>query len=285
MTEQPALPPLLAAASTLELDRDAASSGESDDYRRGMTRAVELLRMLNEDEPAGQARDTDRAALVEAAAQAIRDSNGSPEALEWWRTHPQLIPAHVYAAAALAVMPAPADRAAVLNQAADFFRGLHATGTAITAQEVEAELRRMAAAPAAVSAVPGQADGETSGEAQPRRGDQFEAWLKAQRDEYEVRSSPQWAALDEVLDTYRLHADMGVQLDGHVCEGRVVGDCECLEQPAAGAQQPKEADAPHTVCVCGHTRGEHLRVSGRLLCDSCDPDSTDNLVCKEFEAL
>lgn len=36
------------------------------------------------------------------------------------------------------------DRAAVLNRAADFFRGLHATGTAITAQEVEQELRRMA---------------------------------------------------------------------------------------------------------------------------------------------
>lgn len=56
---------------------------------------------------------TDQAELVETAAQAIRDSNGTPEALEWWRTHPQLIPAHVYAAAVLAVLPPPADRAAV----------------------------------------------------------------------------------------------------------------------------------------------------------------------------
>ncbi|WP_370743402.1 hypothetical protein, partial [Streptomyces sp. LUP47B] len=43
------------------------------------------------------------------------------------------------------------------------------------------------------------------------------------------------------------------------------------EQP--GTQAP-EADNPRTVCVCGHTRGEHLRVSGRLLCDACDPNST-----------
>ncbi|MFD4547226.1 hypothetical protein [Streptomyces sp. NPDC058466] len=55
----------------------------------------------------------DQAALVELAAQAIRDSNGTPEALEWWRTHPQLIPAHVYAAAVLAVLPATTDRADV----------------------------------------------------------------------------------------------------------------------------------------------------------------------------
>lgn len=70
----------------------------------------------------------------------------------------------------------------------------------------------------------------------PRRGDAFEAWLKAQRDEYHQTTSPQWLALDEVLDAYRLHADTGTPLPEHVCEGRVVGDCECLEQPAAGAR-------------------------------------------------
>jgi hypothetical protein len=57
------------------------------------------------------------------------------------------------------------------------------------------------------------------------------------------------------------------------------------EQPAAVAQPDEEAEGPRTVCVCGHTRGEHITVSGRLLCDTCNPDSTDNLVCKEFEAL
>lgn len=70
------------------------------------------LRAEAEDAAPAVVSAVDRAALVEAAAQAIRDSNGSPEALEWWRTHPQLIPAHVYADAVLAVLPAPADRAA-----------------------------------------------------------------------------------------------------------------------------------------------------------------------------
>ncbi|MEW2164360.1 hypothetical protein AB0912_15410 [Streptomyces sp. NPDC007084] len=55
---------------------------------------------------------TDRVALVDLAAQSIRDSNGSPDALEWWRTHPQLIPAHVYADAVLAVLLAPTGRKA-----------------------------------------------------------------------------------------------------------------------------------------------------------------------------
>ncbi|MDX2532321.1 hypothetical protein QBA79_36420 [Streptomyces scabiei] len=47
--------------------------------------------------------------------------------------------------AVLAVLPAPVDQAAVLNRAADFFHGLSLTGTAVTAREVEAELRRLAA--------------------------------------------------------------------------------------------------------------------------------------------
>jgi hypothetical protein len=60
---------------------------------------------------------------------------------------------------------------------------------------------------------------------------------------------------------------------------------ELGEWPAGGAQQPKEAEGPRTVCVCGHTRGEHITVSGRLLCDACDPDSTENLTCTGFKAL
>jgi len=70
------------------------------------------------DDPAGQPPATARDTLVEIAAQAIRDSNGTPEALEWWQAHPQLIPAHVYAAAALAVLPAP-------RAGADAVRALH----------------------------------------------------------------------------------------------------------------------------------------------------------------
>jgi len=64
--------------------------------------------------------------------------------------------------------------------------------------------------------------------------------------------------------------------------------CPGYAAPAAVSavgQTDEETANPRTVCVCGHTRAEHLRVSGRLLCDTCDPDSTENLVCKEFEAL
>lgn len=50
-TDTAPLPLLLAVAHALEMDRDA-SLGESVDYRRGMTRAVALLRLLSEDGPA-----------------------------------------------------------------------------------------------------------------------------------------------------------------------------------------------------------------------------------------
>ncbi|MDX2794628.1 hypothetical protein [Streptomyces scabiei] len=146
--------------------------------------------------------------------------------------------AYSRADAVLGVLPAPADQAAALNRAADEVfaldydamvgeegdENLGSMREAWDLGTIHAEklLRRLAAeAPHA--------------ETRPRRGDAVEQWLKAQRDEYEVRSSPQWGALDEVLDTYRLHADMGASLGEHVCEGRVVGDCECLEQPAAPA--------------------------------------------------
>ena len=72
---------------------------------------------------------------------------------------------------------------------------------------------------------------------QPRRGDQFEAWLKQQRDDHRDADRGQWTVLDDLLDRYRLYADTGTPLGEHVCEARVVGDCECLEHPAAGARQ------------------------------------------------
>jgi hypothetical protein len=66
----------------------------------------------------------------------------------------------------------------------------------------------------------------------PRRGDQFEEWLKAQRDA--AADYPEaYQAADGLLDLYRLHADTRTPLGEHVCEGRVAGDCDCLEQPAA----------------------------------------------------
>jgi hypothetical protein len=79
---------------------------------------------------------------------------------------------------------------------------------------------------------------------QPRRGDAFEAWLKKERDDYasdRANDPAAYDALDDLLDRYRLHADTGTPLGEHVCEGQVVGDCEFLEQPAAGARQGEEA--------------------------------------------
>jgi hypothetical protein len=100
---------------------------------------------------ASSSAPADRAALRERAAQAIRDSNGTPEALAWWKAHPQLIPAHVYADAVLAVLPAPADRAAILREAAT---AIHVRATTLAPPVADryasglsraaSELRRMA---------------------------------------------------------------------------------------------------------------------------------------------
>lgn len=68
----------------------------------------------------------------------------------------------------------------------------------------------------------------------PRRGDTFDHWLRDQRDRFEDNygHAPAWYAVDAVLDAYRLHADTGTPLTEHVCEGRMVGDCDCLEVAA-----------------------------------------------------
>jgi len=145
-----------------------------------------------------------------------------------------------------AVLPASVDRATVLNEAADYLAAqckIHsATGPNVNRRsplrvqgmtDAEELLRRLA-----VEA----RDGQTT---QARRGDQFEAWLKAQRDEH-PRPSHAWVMVDCVLDTYRLYADTGTPLSEHVCEGQAIGDCEHLEPtatgPAGGAQQPTEAE-------------------------------------------
>jgi DNA polymerase-3 subunit epsilon len=63
---------------------------------------------------------------------------------------------------------------------------------------------------------------------QPARGDAVEQWLKAQRDAHldgYNSPSPEWHALDRVLDDYRLHADTGTPLGEHACEGGNHDDC------------------------------------------------------------
>jgi hypothetical protein len=58
----------------------------------------------------------------------------------------------------------------------------------------------------------------------PQRGDAFEQWLKAQRDEWHPQDR-QWQLLDDVLDEYRLHADTRTPLDQHACDHC----CDCRE--------------------------------------------------------
>lgn len=72
----------------------------------------------------------------------------------------------------------------------------------------------------------------------PARGDAVEQWLKTQRDKHtdSYSRTPAWYTLDDLLDTYRLHADTRTPLNEHVCEGRTVGDCECFETPTGGTR-------------------------------------------------
>lgn len=60
----------------------------------------------------------------------------------------------------------------------------------------------------------------------PHRGDHFEQWLKAKRDEL-PNYDKAWDTLDNLLDDYRLHADTRTPLDEHVCGfGSHELDCE-----------------------------------------------------------
>jgi hypothetical protein len=136
-----------------------------------------------------------------------------------------------------AAMRKTADRAAVLLEAVDIAESLRqfepAFGARKSAQvsenvgilRVADELRRMA----------GEARQDPTQDG-PRRGDAFEAWLKTQRDEWAPEDSAGWRILDQALQAYRLHADTRTPLAEHVCEGRVVGDCECMERSAAVAR-------------------------------------------------
>jgi hypothetical protein len=51
----------------------------------------------------------------------------------------------------------------------------------------------------------------------PCRGNDVEKWIKHFRDSYN-RNSGVWIALDDLLDDYRLHADLGAPLDRYVEE-------------------------------------------------------------------
>ncbi|MFJ9671401.1 hypothetical protein ACIRP5_11505 [Streptomyces sp. NPDC101221] len=127
-----------------------------------------------------------------------------------------------------------ADRAAVLREAAAAVAALDRRKVGIAADTIRDAWEE--GRDEGVDLLRRMADETAATETQARRGDQFEAWLKTQRDACFGHASS-WAAVDGLLDQYRLHADTGTPLGEHVCEGQTVGDCECLEQPAAGVQQ------------------------------------------------
>ncbi|MFJ4932356.1 hypothetical protein ACIP8U_00595 [Streptomyces pseudovenezuelae] len=181
----------------------------------------------------------------------LDDSDRDP----WARTVGADIAAlvEVLDAPATAVLPASVDRADALREAAedevdrlsqwlwdncaeDERSGLLADDPRRVAAVALRwpELRRVAA----------ETRNTTETDGRPRRGDQFEAWLKAQRDGFGWQGANDrklYDALDGLLDQYRLHADMGTSLDGHVCEARVVGDCECLETPQTTTDRAGES--------------------------------------------
>jgi hypothetical protein len=176
---------------------------------------------------------------IAEALMAWAELNNNPKYAAARRSETVVANAYSRADAVLAVLPPSADRAAILDEAIDrafkYGGSLSSTGDVRIAHGMAAELQRMA----------DEAQPQT--EIRPQRGDQFEAWLKTQRDLC-VGHATSWGAVDGLLDQYRLHADTGTPLAEHVCEGKVAGDCECLGQPAvvpagAGEEPAGEAEA------------------------------------------
>ncbi|WP_282790860.1 hypothetical protein [Streptomyces sp. CC224B] len=142
----------------------------------------------------------------------------------------------------LAVLPVPADRAAVLREAADYV-GNDDTCTCggcdtCVPNKLAAGLRRMAdEAQQAGEAVCRTPETHNWGcgcpTDPPHRGDKVDVWLRARREEY-PHGTPEWHTVDQVLDRYRLHADTQTLLSEHLCEGHAVGDCDCLERQTGG---------------------------------------------------
>jgi hypothetical protein len=62
----------------------------------------------------------------------------------------------------------------------------------------------------------------------PSRGDDFERWLKYQRDLCFGHATT-YNAVDGLLDEYRLHCDTGTPLSEHACD--YACDCEGKEGP------------------------------------------------------
>jgi hypothetical protein len=175
---------------------------------------------------------TGRNFLAHALVQLARDGWLRPEPGEGFeavRERPTVEPQ----LPAVVSSPPATDRATVLREAADRYEGILAkanTGqdprywTAV--RDITLGLRRMADEAQQPEPAVGARQPDT--ETRPARGDQFEAWLKAQRDLCEGHAST-WNVVDGLLDQYRLHADTGTPLDQHACDGP---HCDC--PPSAG---------------------------------------------------
>ncbi|MEU5596855.1 hypothetical protein [Streptomyces sp. NPDC020298] len=209
---------------------------------RLMTRTTTVI----EEPTAVVSPPTDRAELRDRIAEALYAHNHPGWAIGYTDLDQDERDTYLRRAdAVLAVLPEQTDRAAYaqgLLHAADFVRRLPLTRTLVTTTSLEAELRRLAV----------EADGsrvadeeQPATEARPQRGDQFEQWLKKQRDA--AADYPEaYQAADGLLDMYRLHADTGTPLSDHVCEGQAVGDCECLEPPTVARPGQPDTDEEAT---------------------------------------
>jgi hypothetical protein len=179
--------------------------------------------------PAEVAPATDRAALRDRIARLMEGRDFDFEMLE-------------FATDVVLALPASVDRATVLEEAADFVRGLLLTRTSITTAGLEAELRRMAAE--SVPADTGRADTETQDQARQMLT-RMQAGAATHDLDYLLCLLARWTASSEGRDV--LVEDLiaaGYRLP-HAC-----GNCDgidpntCLmnpdRQPAVGAQQPTE---------------------------------------------
>ncbi|WP_327592491.1 hypothetical protein [Streptomyces chartreusis] len=199
--------------------------------------------------------------------------------------------------AVLPVLLPPADRAAVLREAATRYEEILANANTgqdprywTAVRDITLGLRRLTAetpqpetqdafVPPAAEGLPLAAlDSATEG------ANRLDAWARDPRG----RNFLAHALVQLARDGW-LRREVGAGFEpGCICtEDAWPPHCPCRadEQPAVVQAEGEAESTPRTVCVCGHTRAEHLTVSGRLLCDACDPDSTDNLTCRGFEAL
>jgi DNA-directed RNA polymerase subunit RPC12/RpoP len=283
----------------------------------------------------GYTRERKRADEAEAHRLALSEALGLGTGAPWDAIHDRatelgLPPlAEDPVAQRLGLVPAPADRAAVLNAAAQhlytaLFPAVYADMGQKAAEGVNravTELRRLAAeaqqersdvgtefvrqvdAPDEAGLAAFEADlaaeaQQLDTERRPRRGDQFEAWLKAQRDA--AADYPEaYQATDGLLDLYRLHADTGTPLDQHACEGQHC-DCPAATEPdpqpvsdeflqhlaTAKVREDDGAEAQQQPATCRNCRGSGLdpRYNGEYACPDCSaeapqPEEEAELVC------